>query len=62
MKYKVGVLSTKKSPNGLKADMLTLTKTTDDRETVRLFKMLYQKFRAINTVFDPLDLFHNQEP
>lgn len=62
VKFNVAVLSKKKASNGLTAGVLTLTRKTDDKQTVRLFKMLYQKFRATNIVFDPLELFHEDAP
>ena len=39
-------------------EVLVLTSVPPDRETANLFKLLYQKLRAQNTIFDPLGLFH----
>ena len=61
-KFKIAKLNTKKHQNGVTSDVLSLTRTTADRQTVRLYKILYQKMRAINVVFDPLGEFHNEEP
>ena len=59
VKFKIAELSWKKAPNGNTAGVLTLTRITEDRETVRLFRNLYMKFRAINAIFDPLGIFHD---
>ena len=59
MQFKIAELSSKKAHNGNTAEVLTLTRITEDRETVRLFKNLYMKFRAIKAIFDPLGIFHD---
>ena len=50
-----------KRKNGLEVDALRLTTIAPDSQTVKLFKVLYEKMRAINKVFDPLKLFHDEE-
>ena len=43
--------------NSRKVKALKLTTETDDKDTIRIFKMLFQKISKDGGVFDPLNLF-----
>lgn len=50
-----------KRKNGTEVDALRLTTVAPDNQTMKLFKVLYVKMRAVNKVFDPLKIFHDEE-
>ena len=50
-----------KRKNGTEVDALRLTTVAPDNQTMKLFKVLYEKMRALNKVFDPLKIFHDEE-
>ena len=50
-----------KRKNGTEVDVLRLTTVAPDNQTLKLFKVLYEKMRAVNKVFDPLKIFHDEE-
>ena len=43
--------------NNRKVKALKLTTETDDRDTIRIFKMLFEKITKDGGVFDPLNIF-----
>ena len=50
-----------KRRNGTEVDVLRLTTVAPDNQTLKLFKVLYEKMRAVKQVFDPLKIFHDEE-
>ena len=43
--------------NNRKVKALKLTTETDDKDTLRIFKMLFEKIAKNDGVFDPLNIF-----
>ena len=43
--------------NNRKVKALKLTTETDDKDTLRIFKMLFEKIAKNGGVFDPLNIF-----
>ena len=60
LKFNMAVKISEKSENGVKADKLLLTRSSEDRDTVRLYEMLYDQAKTCNEVFDPLGMFSQQ--
>ena len=61
-KYKIAkVVTLETTGNNKKPRALQLTTQTDNPETVRLFNLLYDLNRAKNELFDPLEIFHEED-
>ena len=43
--------------NNRKVKALKLTTETNDKDTIRIFKMLFQKITKDGGIFDPLNIF-----
>ena len=61
VEHKICSRSTTKGGNKKEANTLVLTKVTTDRDTAKVFKHLYSILFAQNVIFDPLDLFTDDE-
>ena len=57
VKYEIAEKTNERSENGVLAEKLELTKQSENRETIRLFQLLYEKFKLENQIFDPLGIF-----
>ena len=53
----MAVMANKKTSNNRVAEALQLTTQTEDVETVRLFRLLYELSKKDRIMFDPLGLF-----
>ena len=52
----MGKIIRKKTDNNKVAEALVMTVEADDRETVRVFQLLFEKARNVGIYFDPLKL------
>ena len=57
LKFKIAELINKKTNNNKSAEALQLTTKTDNRDTVRVYKILYEKNKEAGQKFDPLKIF-----
>ena len=55
--FKIAELINKKTNNNKSAEALQLTTKTDNRDTVRVYKILIERNKADGYKFDPLKIF-----
>ena len=62
-KFGVAKKASVKTKNKVMADVLKLTTNTDKEDVMRVFHMLWERARLLKpaAVFDPLNLFENQD-
>ena len=60
MEFKVASHKTKYNNNHKSSAMLTLTSETQDEDTIRLYKMLFERCKEDGNTFDPLGMFGEQ--
>ena len=58
---KIATIVEQKATNNKTAKSLKLTFETDDEDTIRVFKVLYDLNIGRSDVFDPLKMFHLDE-
>ena len=58
-KFKIATMIEKKMGNGRFCQVLKMTSAPFERETVKIFRLLFVKFKNIDVVFDLLNIFHN---
>jgi hypothetical protein len=57
VKFKIAELINKTTNNNKSAEALQLTTKTDNRDTVRVYKILHEKNKEAGEKFDPLKIF-----
>ena len=61
MKFNLASLEKRKNKNNHKSfEVLILTTETEDSETIKLYKMLFERCREDGKDFDPLNMFDGQ--
>ena len=58
--HNIGKVENRMGNNHKNCEVLALTTETQDKETVRVFRLLYDISLANNEVFDPLSLFNEE--
>ena len=63
MKYHIGIIKNKKTANNKIAEALRVTTTTEDPDTIRLYRLLRNiSIEKDKINFDPLGLFGHENP
>ena len=60
MEFKVASRRTKDTNNHKSSAVLTLTTETQDRDTIRLYRLLFEGCKEDGITFDPLGIFGEQ--
>ena len=61
IEFKIASLVTRRGANKKEVNVLLLTTSSEEREVVKLFTHLYNLLFARNVIFDPLNLFTDDD-